>query len=77
MHDSERYRHNAENCLQAARKTREPHCRRLYLLMAQSWLSLADQDDATDRIHTLWGIIACPVSGDGVILPFRAPGPFH
>jgi hypothetical protein len=44
--------------LSAARKAREPHCQRLYLLVAQSWLSIARQDDVTNdflRVGTWLG----------------------
>ena len=55
MHDSRRYRYNAADCLKAAHETHEPHYRRLYLLMASSWLSLADQDGAMDDLLAGWG----------------------
>jgi hypothetical protein len=48
MHGPDRYRRNAADCLNAARKAHEPHYQRLYLLIAQSWLLLASHDDATD-----------------------------
>jgi hypothetical protein len=70
MHDSESYRRNAEDCLQAAHKARESHYRKLYLLMAQSWLSLADQDDATDNIRTLRSSLTPTDQVDGIVLPF-------
>jgi hypothetical protein len=46
MHDSQRYRDNAAECLLAAQKAREPHYRQLHLSMALSWLSLARHDEA-------------------------------
>jgi hypothetical protein len=48
MHDSQRYRDNAAECLLAAQKAREPHYRQLHLSMALSWLSLARHDEALD-----------------------------
>jgi len=45
----------------------------LYLLMAQSWLSLAHQDDATDELLANWGI-ADPIKADGIVLPFPTTG---
>jgi hypothetical protein len=56
MHDSQRYRYNAADCLKAAHEAHRSHYRRLYLLMAQSWLSLAHQDDATDDLLATWGM---------------------
>jgi hypothetical protein len=67
MHDSQRYRRNAVDCLLAARSARQPHYKRLYLSMAQSWLSLADQGDATDD---LLANVAEPLKADGIVRPF-------
>jgi hypothetical protein len=73
MHESQRYRCNAGDCLLAARKSPEPHYQKLYLLMAQSWLSLAHQDDASDELLASWGIVE-PIKADGIVLPFPAAG---
>jgi hypothetical protein len=73
MHDSRRYRCNVGDCLLAARKSPEPHYQKLYLLMAQSWLSLAHQDDAVDELLASCGI-AEPIKADGIILPFPTTG---
>ena len=48
MHDSQRYRAIAGECLLAAQDAREPEYRKLHLSMAVSWLSLARQDEALD-----------------------------
>jgi hypothetical protein len=72
MRDSERYRRNAADCLNAARKAREPHYQRLNLLMAQSWLSLAHQDDATDNLLASWNI-AQSIAAEAIFLPFPTP----
>jgi hypothetical protein len=72
MHDSDRYRRNAADCLNAARKAHEPHYQRLYLLIAQSWLILASHDDATDDLLANWAI-AEPIKADGIVLPFPKP----
>jgi hypothetical protein len=69
MHDSQRYRRNAADCLLAARNAREPHYQRLYLSMAQSWLTIARQDDATDELLASWAI-AEPIKANGILLPF-------
>ena len=50
MHDSERYRHNAAECLLAAQEDARFCYRKLRLSMATSWLSLARQDEA---MHSL------------------------
>jgi hypothetical protein len=69
MRDSERYRRNAADCLDAAHKAHQPHYKRLYLLIAQSWLTLADQDDRTDELLASWNV-ALPVNADGIVVPF-------
>ena len=71
MHDSERYRRNAADCLNAARNAREPYYRRLYFLMARSWLSLADQDRTTDELLASWAMVE-PIKADGIVLPLAA-----
>jgi hypothetical protein len=57
MHDSQCYRYNAAECLRAARNASQPHYRKLYLQMSSTWLTLADQDDATDDMLAGWGMI--------------------
>jgi hypothetical protein len=54
MRDSRRYRGNAADCLRAGYNAREPHYKKLNLLMAKAWLSLASQDDATDGLLVTW-----------------------
>jgi hypothetical protein len=49
MHDTQRYRENAAECLLAAQKARDPNHRQLHLSMALSWLSLARQDEAMEE----------------------------
>ena len=49
MHDSQRYRYNAIECLLAAKTASQPYYRKLRLSMASSWLSLARQDEARDN----------------------------
>jgi hypothetical protein len=46
MHASRRYRDSAAECLLAAQEASQPHCRKLHLSMAISWLSLARQYEA-------------------------------
>jgi hypothetical protein len=54
MHDSQRYRHNAAQCLLAAQETCQPYYRKLRLSMAESWLSLARQDEAMHNLLASW-----------------------
>jgi hypothetical protein len=46
MRNSQRYRHNAADCLQAARNAGASHYKSPNLLMAQAWLKLAGHDEA-------------------------------
>jgi hypothetical protein len=48
MHDSQRYRYSAQECLMAAKEASAPCYRKLRLSMASSWLSLARQEEAMD-----------------------------
>ena len=50
MHDSRRFRDSAAECLLAAQEASQPHCRELHLSMAISWLSLARQYEAVERL---------------------------
>jgi hypothetical protein len=54
MHDSQRYRDMAAECLRASQQACEPHYRKLQLSMAVSWLSLARQDEAMDDLLASW-----------------------
>jgi len=54
MHDSQRYRDSAAECLLAAEEACQPYYRRLHLSMAASWLSLARQDEAIDDLFASW-----------------------
>jgi hypothetical protein len=72
MHDSQRYRRNAADCLLASREAREPRYQRLYLSMAQSWLSLARQDEVADDFLANLPT-AEPIKADGIVLPFPTP----
>jgi hypothetical protein len=61
MHDSQRYRAIAGECLLAAREC-QPCYRKLHLSMATSWLSLARQDEAMDSVLAIWGTANSPDS---------------
>jgi hypothetical protein len=50
MHDSQRYRDSAAECLLAAEEACQPYYRKLHLSMAASWLSLARQDEEIDNL---------------------------
>jgi len=54
VHDSQRYRYNAADCLLAAKEARQPYYRKLRLSMAASWLSLAQQHEAMDIMLARW-----------------------
>jgi hypothetical protein len=54
MHDSQRYRFNAAECLLAAQEEGQFCTRKLRLSMASSWLSLARQDEAVDNLQANW-----------------------
>jgi hypothetical protein len=69
MHDSQRCRHNAAECLKAAHKARQPHYRRLYLSMASTWLSIARQEDAMFDLLACWGLTEL-IKSEGIVLPF-------
>jgi hypothetical protein len=71
MHDSQRYRDNAADCLLAARAAREPHYKNLNLLMAQAWLSLATEDAAEDGLLAKW---AAEENAADVVRTFSASG---
>jgi hypothetical protein len=43
MHDSERYRDSAAECLLASQEASQLYYRQLFLSMAASWLSLAHE----------------------------------
>ena len=74
MHDSLRYRSNAADCLLAAQTAQRPCDRKLRLSMANSWLSLARQDEAMDNLFAGWET-AEPVT-DRVLVRFHPSGPF-
>jgi hypothetical protein len=50
MHASQRYRDSAAECLLAAQEASQPHCRKLHLSMAISWLSLARKYEAIEHL---------------------------
>ena len=54
MHDSQRYRYNAADCLLAAKEARQPYYGKLRLSMAASWLSLTQQHEAMDIMLARW-----------------------
>lgn len=54
MHDSKRYRDQAADCLLAAEKGHEPYYRKLNLSLANTWLTLARQDEAMDNLLASW-----------------------
>jgi hypothetical protein len=53
MHEAQRYRYKAAECLRAAQQARDLFHRAAHLSMALSWLSLArqDEDSAPSNAH--------------------------
>jgi hypothetical protein len=50
MYASQSYRDCAAECLLAAQEAFQPHRRKFHLSMAISWLSLARQNEAIERL---------------------------
>jgi hypothetical protein len=72
MHDSQRYRSNASECLLASYEATQPCYGRLNVSMAALWLALAGQDQAIDDLLASWGV-AEPIETDGLVrLPRRS-----
>jgi hypothetical protein len=59
VHDSERYRANAADCLSEAHE-RQPSHRNLNLFAAAAWLSLARQDEAMESVIASWNTPKVP-----------------
>jgi hypothetical protein len=77
MLDSRRYRRYAAECFLAARKASEPYYRQLNLSMAASWLSLAAQDEAMNRLFAIWDAVEyqVPQSRTATTEPFVIDSP--
>ena len=60
LHDSERYRANASDCLSEAQDECQPDHRNLHLFTAAAWLSLARQDEATENVIASWNTPKAP-----------------
>jgi hypothetical protein len=71
-----RYRYNAAECLRAAQQARDLFHRKVHLSMAQSWLSLARQDEATAvRFSKVWSTPTIPTATGSLRAdPFRLAG---
>jgi hypothetical protein len=54
MHDSKSDHSIASDCLMVAQDACRPGNRGIHLSMAASWLSLARQNDAMDRLLARW-----------------------
>ena len=72
MHDSQRYRSNASECLFASYEAGQPCYGRLNFSMAALWLALAGQDEAIYSLLASWRI-AEPIETDGVVRLTRGP----
>jgi hypothetical protein len=67
MHDSERYRDSAAECLLASQEASQLYYRQLFLSMAASWLSLAHQDEAIDNLLARWNTDEA-IKTDGIVV---------
>jgi hypothetical protein len=61
MLDPRRYRRYAAECLLTAREASQSCYSKLHLSMAASWLSLAQQDEAMNRLFAIWDTDEDPV----------------
>jgi hypothetical protein len=69
MDDAKRYRLNAAECLLAGERC-EPSHRDLTFAIAESWLSLARQEEAMNELLAVWGEAQ---SVAPILLPFQFP----
>ena len=60
MHDSERHRSIAADCLSEAYGGRQPGHRNLNLFVAAAWLSLARQGEAIENVIASWNTPKVP-----------------
>jgi hypothetical protein len=60
VHDSERYRSNAADCLSEAHDVGHPDHSNLNLFTAAAWLSLARQDEAIESVIASWNTPKVP-----------------
>ena len=60
MHDSQRYRSNASECLLASYEASQPCYGRLNFSMAALWLALAGQDEAIDNLLVVGALPSQP-----------------
>ena len=66
MHELQRHRSNASECLLASFKASQPCYGKLNFSMAALWLALGAQDEAIDNLLSSWGI-AEPIETDGLV----------
>jgi hypothetical protein len=66
MHDLQRYRSNASECLLASYEASQPCYGKLNFSMAALWLALAGQNEAIDNLLASWGITE-PIETDGLV----------
>jgi hypothetical protein len=82
VHDSERYRSNAADCLSEAHDAGQLDHGNLNLFMAAAWLSLAHQDEAIESVIASWNTPKVPEARTAFVFqgvlgcfgqPFLAP----
>jgi len=69
MHDPQRYRHNAAECLLVAQGACQPDDRKLHLSMTSSWLSLERRDEAMDNLLATRGVADLSKPTDSGLVP--------
>jgi hypothetical protein len=60
VHDSERYRSNAADCLSEAHDAGQPDHRNLNLFTAAAWHALAREDEAIEHVIASWNTSKVP-----------------
>jgi hypothetical protein len=81
LHNSERYRSLAADCLSETQDARQPDHHNLHLFTAAAWLSLARQDEAISSVIASWNTPKVPeprtasLIFQGVFGCFRQPLP--
>jgi hypothetical protein len=72
VHDVQRYRMNAAECLSAAERS-GPDYRGLKLAIAGAWLSLARQQEAMDELLAIWSKARPTTLAAPSLRPFQYP----
>jgi hypothetical protein len=76
MNDAQRYRMNAAECILAGERC-GPAFRDLTFAIAESWLSLARQQEAMDELLVIWSKTRSATSSASSRQPFQYPRELH